>query len=278
MEPLYSLLRSAGEGKLPVCDGCPWSPKKLGSVAFGVSCREHGVHHGAASGALSVQVSQDPAGTTPEETGRLCAVCNSGNPTDRTARNGLALWEAAVARGTHDGAAYLRGHYWTNAVMHGAPNGTPARKEKRRARERCSEILRAQLLLLRPEVVIACGVDASESLHGIGLIGRRWAKLRRHLVTGAYRENSSYLGFETSVYCTYHTGWRAVNLAASRLYSPGTEVLLDRRLGNLEAPAAARAFLNTNPEDSASGRGMRVLLLHWLDIGEAIRSAHRDRG
>lgn len=277
MKTLDSLLHDAGAGEHPARDGCPWSPKELGAVAFGVSCEKHGVGHETPS-ALSIQISQDPAGTTPEKTGRLCAVCNGGNPTDRTARNGLALWEAAVARGALEGDAYLRGHYWTNAMMHGAPNGTPARRKKRQARDQCSEVLRGQLTLLRPKVVVACGMDASESLHRIGLVSQRWTKLRRQLATGAYQESSSSLGFETSAFCTYHTGWRAVNRAASRLHSPGTEELLDRRLDSLEAPAATRAFLDAHPEDSASRRGMRVLLLHWLDIGEAIRSAHRERG
>ena len=35
------------------------------------------------------------------------------------------------------------------------------------------------------------------------------------------------------------------------------------------------AFLKRYRPSDREGKGMRVLLLHWLDIGETIREAHR---
>lgn len=156
--------------------------------------------------------------------------------------------------------------------MHGAPKEARSRKEE--ARSCCSSVLRDQIQTLLPKVVIALGVHATKSLFQIGLLQKPWDKIRRDFSTGVYRESRSWFGFKTSIYCTYHTGNKAVNIHAPKLYTPRTEELLSQRIEQLEDQAAVHDFLKKNPIDATNGRGMRVLLLHWLDIGEAIRSAH----
>lgn len=270
MIPLETLLRGAEAGTLGACRGCPWNPQTAEGMDFGVSCREHGFDQSLPGGASSVQVAQDPGGASPGETRRLCFVCNS----DRTALNSRALWEAAVACGHYGahGGIYLRGHYVANAAMHGPRQGTPLRTSRRleQARERCQGVLAEQIEMLRPRVVIACGVPAAESLRRTGILQTPWGTFRECLGAGAYREDTSWRGLETSVFCTYHAGPLGVSHAAGR-HSSRTEEMLDRRVAELEDQAAARAFLDTR-----KGRGMRLLLLHWLDIGEAIRSAYQS--
>ncbi len=75
-----------------------------------------------------------------------------------------------------------------------------------------------------------------------------------------------------------HTSAQAVytrpNSSAARLYPAGYEKLLDMKLKGIAKTASLEAFLEKYGEDSTRGRGMRVLLLHWLEIGRAIRLAH----
>ncbi len=275
MADLNALLKKAKRGALGACQDCPWSPVKLGPTAFGTSCREHGVDYTSSVGAVSVQVTQDPGSTTPEKTGRLCSVHNSCEPTDRTAQNGLSLWNVAVARQQDGGSdPYLGGHYWTNAIMHGAPKGFRSRIKQ--ARTHCSSVLRDQIAALSPKVVIACGEHATNSLFDAGLLNQRWYQIRRSFSSGVYEASSSSLGFETSVYCTYHMSQGAVNRAASRLHSDHTEELLSQQLEQIENRAVVHEFLKANPLGSTSGKGMRVFLVHWLDIGDAIRRAHES--
>lgn len=162
------LLERLETGTHPACSNCVWRPSQDRRVAFGTSCLKHGVDWRTGSAAIRVQISQDPAGTTPERTGCLCAVCNSANATDRSAQQGISLWQAAVHRDSDRdaGASYVSRHYWTNAVMHGSNN----RGQLPSARVSCAAALAAQLALLTPKVIIACGVDAATSLHELGIL------------------------------------------------------------------------------------------------------------
>jgi hypothetical protein len=268
---LQQTLRAAEGGGHPACQSCPSSPKRASGAAFGVSCREHGIDWSSSGSAVSFMVVRDPANTTPAQTGKLCFVCNSLNPSDRTAQHAFALWRAAVALADRGAAAhrYLDTHYWTNAAMH----GTDTRRLEQ-ARRACTPVLREQIELLSPRVIIASGVQAATSLGDVGLLAKRWAEFRQGLASGAYRERTALgSGSEVDVYCTYHTSATGVNCEVSKLYSAATERLLEARRGRLGDTAAIDAFLTRFDPRSAEGRGMRVLLLHWLDIGEAIRCA-----
>ena len=271
---LFELLEKAKRGDLESCRLCPWSPAGWGSspIAFGVSCREHGIDYESSSKATSVSIAQDPANTTPEKTGRLCAVHNSQEYRDETAQNWLELWKAAVAQnegGDHD--PYLGSHYWTNAIMHGAPKGSQLSMQKTQAQRQCAHVLRKQIELLSPKVVVACGKVAAKSLFDTRLVSQRWSDFRKQFPTEVYTETTN----GTVFYCTYHTAKRAVNRGAERCYDPElTEERLEKKLEDLGEPAAARDFLSRHSESSTRGRGMRLLLLHWLDIGDAIRTAH----
>jgi hypothetical protein len=282
MTNLETLLADAKAGKLNACQECPWNPQFSDSMAFGVSCLCHGFDYRSTGDALSIQIAQDPAGSSPGETGRLCFVCNSPNRTDMTARNARELWEAAVSCGPYnrDGGGHLRHHFVTNAIMHGPHKGVPASDaDRKRARVRCSSVLAGQIEMLRPKVVIACGVYAANSLREIGLLEARWDEFKERLMAGAYSEkDKSWRGFGTSIYCTYHTSKRGVDHAAARYEGSHTDEVLDKRLTKLGDQTEASAFAERHSGQSKRDRGMRVLLLHWLDIGEAIRRAHKFEG
>jgi len=225
-----------------------------------------------------MQVWQDPAGTTPQKSGKLCFVCNSKNPTDKTAQHAFDLWKAAVALGWEGEAAchYLPGHYWANAMMHGGPA-----QERKLARLCCKDVLRDQILALKPRIIIACGEFAATSLkelQEIELLRKSWRQYRATFKQGVYSECSKLRGQPVTVFCTYHTSGRAVNGRVQELYGPSTEAMLCTKLKDLEDDSAAREFLDRYRPNEGSpgkeGRGMRVLLLHWLEIGKAIREAN----
>ena len=118
LQPLLERLES---GTHAACTACVWRPSPDRSIAFGISYLKHGLNWHGHTRAISVQISQDPAGTTPERTGCLCSVCNSANSSDQSAQQGIALWKAGVDRDEDDdsGEKFLSRHYWTNAVLHG---------------------------------------------------------------------------------------------------------------------------------------------------------------
>jgi len=268
---LKQLLADVSAGDHSACASCPSSPRHFPGAAFGVSCREHGVDWQTSGTAVSMMIVRDPAGTTPATTGWLCFVCNSSNPTDRTAQHAFSLWRAAVALSddAEKACRYLGDHYWTNAALHGSDT---SRLE--RARRCCARVLRDQIEALSPRVVIASGVQAATSLHELGLLNARWCDIRTGFDKGAHLERVRRPSGATEVYCTYHTSATGVNCEVSKLYSNSTDKLLAQRRAALSDADAFDRFLGQYRPESAEGRGMRVLLLHWLDIGEGIRRAH----
>jgi len=230
----------------------------------------------------SMIVVQDPGDTTPHDTGRLCAVHNAENPKDRTAQQALHLWNAAVSlrHNKPEAGGYLKSHYWTNAIMHGASGNTGLRNRSimNAARKCCSNVLTLQILALKPNVIIANGTEAVNSLYEIGVIEKNWRTVRHHFMSGAYHEEvASWRGLPTfKVFCTYHTSARVVNQTLSRLYDPSeTEQHILEKTEQIDDNESIEEFLDLyrEPERNANARGMRYLLNHWLDIGEAVRAS-----
>jgi uracil-DNA glycosylase len=272
---LEELLLTAERGDHGACRYCPSSPRNTPQSAWGVSCREHGIDWSLPdSRALSMMVVQDPANTTPAITGKLCVVCNSKNASDGSAQHGLALWAAAVAlTPEHERPLrYVDGHYWANAAMHS--DGETLKKTSKC----CRSVLLEQIKLLKPHVMIATGEVAAASLKGIGLLKREWREFNSHFEIGAYSETAAMRdGHKAQVFCTYHESRKVVNQTVARYrYSDTTERLLAEKRESLADPAPVDAFLSRYPATGTEGKGMRVLLLHWLDIGEAIRKAHEE--
>jgi hypothetical protein len=279
---IVQVLENAERGNLEFCVECAWSPASGVKVGFGVSCIEHGLDWRYAQKANSMTVVQDPGNTTPSTTGRLCMIHNAKNPSDKTAQQSLQLWNAAVSM-KHDDpgvGGYLKKHYWTNAIMHGVV-GNPELREKsvmKNAEHHCSNVLGLQIQALRPNVVIAMGVVAVNSLYEVGVLRENWRKItRKHdFLDGAYREEvrgwKGLSGF--TVFATYHTAARIVNQTLSRLYDPKkTEKKIEEKAIRLGNPASVEQFLSlyANPAENTRARGMRYLLNHWLDIGVEIR-------
>lgn len=138
---MLQFLEQAELGNHTCCSRCPWNPKIVGPIAFGMSCMEHGVNFAIASSAISMQVVQDPAGTTPEKTGRLCFVHNSEYQTDKTALHAFDLWKATVSFDIQeDQDPYLHNHYWTNALLHGANKKTQKHLRQPDVREKARRL------------------------------------------------------------------------------------------------------------------------------------------
>lgn len=277
---ITEILKQAENGGLEYCKKCPWSPEHEQSVGYGVSCTIHGINWEIDKKANSMIVVQDPGDTTPHRTGILCAVHNAENPTDKTAQQNLQLWNAAVSmkQDKPEAGGYLKKHYWTNAIMHGASGNTGLREKStmKVARNCCSNVLALQIMALQPNVIIAEGTEAVHSLYDIGVIQKDWQLIKHHYKTGAYSEVAcSWRGLpDFKVFCTYHTSARVVNQTLSKSYDPvETENYILRKAQNLNSPDSVNSFLPVydEPERSSRNMGMRFLLNHWLDIGLAIR-------
>lgn len=272
-----NLIKIIENGSHLACERCPWNPKKRknNGTAFGVSCIEHGVDWTKPVSAASMLIAQDPAGTTPEKTGKLCGFCNTKFSTDHSANHGFSLWKAAVSL-TDDYKSsnlYMKNHYWTNAIMHGVKESN----QREEARKHCSVILLEQINFLSPRVIISCGKDAAKSLFDIGLISKPWDVFKNEFNHTVYRENYTLpSGIKSTVFCTYHGSATAVNTHIARQYSMDTEKLLTAKFEILPDPLPAHRFLSRHNRLNGEDMGMRVLLLHWLDIGVSIRKANQD--
>lgn len=278
------ILKQAEKGDLECCSKCFWSPKQNPSIAFGKSCVEHGFDWKSQNRANSMYIVQDPGDTTPQNTGRLCAVHNSKNSSDKSAQQSVKLWSATVSldydNPEKDG--YMRDNYWTNAILHGA--GKSSNTENLRNKniieyvaKSCSNVLKLQILALQPKVIIANGKVAVNSLYNIGLLRKNWDILRYSFNKGAYQETVSKWNDmpEFTVFCTYHPAARVVNQTLSKLYKPETEEYLKTKIDKLEPTKSVNDFLQEyNNTENATSKGMRYLLNHWLDIGEKIRKGH----
>ena len=259
---------------------CPWSPARSPTVGFGVSCTDHGINWKEVNKANSMIVVQDPGDTTPHQTGRLCSVHNAKNPSDKTAQHNLQLWNATVSLEHNNPSAggYLKQHYWTNAIMHGASGKTGLREKSimGAAWKSCSNVLAMQILALKPNVVIATGTEAVNSLHEIGAIRNNWSGIRFKFAKGAYIEEvTSWRGLEKfTVICTYHTSARVVNQTLSKAYNlVETELCIETKAAKLPSAKSVEHFLAIyrDPKENSRSAGMRYLLNHWLDIGIEIR-------
>ena len=268
---LMDFLQRIKYGNHDDCKKCPWNPKQNNLSAFGVSCVKHGVDWSVQDTVVSVLIAQDPARTTPEKTGNLCVVCNSKFATDNSAQHGYFLWKAAVSLSQtgQDANRYMKNHYWTNAIMHGVED-----KQREKARACCKNILNEQLTLLSPQIIIATGKVASESLYELGIISKQWDDFNQTFSNGVYSEQTTLpSGKKATVYCTYHSAARSVNTHVARLYSENTKKLLAQRIEQLPDASSAQYFLRQHQGFTGEDMGMKVLLLHWLEIGEGIRSA-----
>ncbi len=272
---IKTLLKKAEAGTLEECKGCPW--KRYKECAFGTSCIHHGLNWKKNQKALVMIIFQDPAGTTPHKTGNLCLVHNAKNPTDKTAQLALHLWKAAVSFETDSCGTdkYMKKTYLTNATMHGVLTKDSKKREK--ARKKCAEVLKLQIKALQPEIIIAMGKEAVDSLYEIGVIKKNWNEIKRESYSPdkAYKVYSErVLSWEnltdTIVFCTYHTALKVVNQTLSK-FSHGR---IERKIKNKKA---IKEFLEIYSDlENKTARGMRFLLNHWIEIGKEIRKRFKE--
>lgn len=284
---INDFLTSVEKGQHNACKECPWNPMHSKGIAFGVSCERHGVKWSAnePTKMVSMLIAQDPAGTTPGKTGILCAVCNSQFATDHTAQHSNTLWKAAVSLGETGASAtrYLNNHYWANAIMHGFKAGKNASEKEKwlekqigPARGCCTTILQGQIDLLSPQIIIATGKVASDSLYDIKLISKSWDGFKGDLSRQVYKERITLpTGKEAIVFCTLHSSTNGV-FQAEKYYSNDSKQLLSRRIEQLPDKSSALNFMRRYQDVQKEDRGMRVLFLHWLQIGEEIRRANAE--
>ncbi|MEN6353422.1 MAG: uracil-DNA glycosylase family protein [Bacteroidales bacterium] len=274
---LADLLITAQNGSHPACKNCPWNPswKHINRPAYGVSCIKHGINWKSNIKAKSMLIAQDPAGTTPEKTGNLCGYCNTRFSTDHSAQHGFSLWKAAVSLidSGPDCIKYMTNHYWTNAIMHGIKDDN----NRELARRCCQFILSEQINFLSPQVIIVTGKVAAESAFDLGLISKQWDEFKNDFPKHAHSEQILLpTGSMATVFCTFHGSATAVNTHVARLYSEETQKAIMDRINQLPDPMPAQRFLRQYQGSNSEDKGMKVLLLHWLDIGYAIRQANMN--
>jgi uracil-DNA glycosylase len=281
---ISQILEKAENGDLECCSECFWSPKKNPLIAFGKSCAEHGLDWKSKNKVNSMYIVQDPGNTVPDKTGRLCAVHNSKNSSDKSAQQSNKLWGAAVSLEYDNPEAngYMKENYWTNAIMHGAGKSSNTENLRNKniiesvANDFCSNVLKLQISALQPKVIIANGKIAVNSLYEIGILRKNWDILRHSFDKGAYQETIFKWNDmqEFTVFCTYHPAGRVVNQTLSREYKSKTEEYLKAKIDKLESKKAVNNFLQEYSTENATSKGMRYLLNHWLDIGEKIRKEY----
>mgnify|MGYP000844172789 FL=1 len=274
---LADLLITAQSGSHPACKNCPWNPsrKHINKPAYGVSCIQHGINWNSNVIAKSMLIAQDPAGTTPEKTGNLCGYCNARFSTDHSAQHGFSLWKAAVSLidSGPECNKYMKSHYWTNAIMHGIKD----ENNRELARRCCQFILTEQINFLQPQVIIVTGKTAAESAFNLGLISKQWDEFKWDFSKHAHSEQVRLqTGSMATVFCTYHGSATAVNTHVARLYSEETQKAILDRIDQLPDPMPAHRFLRQYQGNNGEDKGMKVLLLHWLEIGYAIRQANEN--
>jgi Uracil DNA glycosylase superfamily len=288
MSRLSSLLQDAALGKHSLCASCVWNPSRVGKMAFGTSCPEH--THVSEGPALVVSIAQDPGGTTPESTSRLCVVHNSQNPTDQSAIHAFDLWRAAISfqPQTHPYSdPYMKRTYFTNALLHGVPtrDGRKAEERKRLQGARrtaltsCARVLEAQLSILRPKIVMVSGESAIQALGSVA--PGDWSEATDEAPA---RRVISMEGVPHRIlaFRLIHAGAQGTNLAAAptarRLFRSAAEqeAALRARIGFLPSPQQALNFLDRYRDNGTTDTTFRGMMLHlrwWITVGEAIRAA-----
>jgi hypothetical protein len=287
MQRLQLLLEELRHGTHTVCSHCSWNPRAAGRMAFGSSCSEHG--HSGEDAALVLSLAQDPGGTTPEVTSRLCPVHNSENSSDKSAAHGFDLWRAAVSLRPYSPDyrdPFMKRTYYSNALLHGIPtrDARTAEERSRLGRSRrqalgcCVGALRLQFEVLQPRVVLAHGEVAATALAlvapGEWSQSTRFGVPKRPLRVPGVPHQILGLRF-------IHASARGTNLVAAplarRLFSSteSQESAVRSQIELLPEPSEAQRLLFAYQPSAGmtdtTYRGMMLHLSWWIDAGEAIR-------
>jgi hypothetical protein len=257
-------------------------------MAFGTSCVEH--THTADGPALVVAIAQDPGGTTPETTSRLCVACNSQNRTDQSAIHAFDLWRAAIslAPQTHPYSdPFMKRTYFTNALLHGVPTRdarAPEARERlqgirRLALTACADVLRDQLVLLQPRVLMVSGDAAIQALAQIA--PGDWTE-----PSGAGPAQRSVrlpgVAHRPTAFRLVHAGAQGTNMTAAKLaraFFQTTEQQVEsvrHQIAKLPSQQQALNLLDKYRPKGNTDTTFRGLMLHlswWMAVGFAIRAA-----
>jgi hypothetical protein len=255
-------------------------------MAFGTSCAEH--THATDSPALAVSLARDPGGTTPERTRRLCPAHNSVS--DQSAAHGFDLWRAAISMSpqTHPYSdPLMKRTYFTNAILHGVPtrDSRPADERKRlqrllkRALVPCADVLRAQLTLLRPKVIMVFGESADQALAYVA--PGHWSEATA--AVPAHRQfELTDTGHTTTAYRLIHGSPQSTNLVAAPLAQRFFATTRDQsefvraKIETLPSSREALNFLDKYRAKSSTDTLFQGMMLHlswWIEVGSALRSA-----
>lgn len=286
MDRLSALLQEAGRGKHEACSSCVWNPSRIGAMAFGTSCAEH--THAQDRPALAVSLARDPGGTTPERTSRLCPVHNSFS--DQSAAHGFDLWRAAISMSPQTHPYFdplMRRTYFTNAILHGVPtrdsrSGEERQRLKRllnRALAACADVLRAQLTLLQPKVIMVFGESAEQALSYIA--PGHWSD-RTAAVPAQRQFVLPHVGHVITAYRLIHGSPQSTNLVAAplaRQFFATTQLQTEfvrSRIDSLPSPREALNVLDKYRAKSSTDTTFQGMLLHlawWIEVGRALRAA-----
>jgi uracil-DNA glycosylase len=273
MTKLEAFLNNLKEFKHEACKSCPWAKP---GMAFGKSCQDH-CHNWARSDHADVMsILQDPGGTTPEHTEKLCAVCNSANPSDKTARYCFDLARAA--------GIDLKRWYVTNSTKHGIATSRFSKSEQEAfksheesARFQCARVLLDEINIVKPKLIIVSGGKALASLQNAGIVNAEklgfghWVRISPVTVS-----NLPGNGQAVKLFFLYHTSARVTNQTLSRLYDESIPEKIKEIQKHLSSPDAVDQFIKNFDRPDSSGKqtvrnGMLVHLYHWLRLAETIK-------
>jgi len=281
MTKIEALLKKVKDYEHPACKNCPWNKP---GMAFGVSCTKHHINWKKTDKADVLSIWENPGGTTPEHSGNLCGICNSLNVTDKSAQNSFDLMKAAII-GEWDYSRKeinrtFKTWYITNSTKHGVATSRFSEQERNQLKKRmkkagecCSLILREEIDILRPKLIIANGMKAVRNLQLLGILKRGTSSMKDWADSSPYRIDHYYdNGVLMKVFCLYHTSAGVTNRTVSKLFNEQTlkeiEVLKQRHPN----PSAINRFMEKyNSASYVVRRGMYVHLMYWMKLGEVVR-------
>lgn len=269
MSKIAELLDKVSKFQHEACNGCELADEKI--AVFGRSCVEHHFDWRKDGKAGIISIGQDPSKSTPEYTGVLCNICNRINKRDKSSFNSFDLMKAAIICDWEFDESrphkYYKMWYVTNAIKHGLKRDVSVKINKDKILKRCSKILKEEIMILQPRLVIAFGRMAMDALRMGGIVkaGDRLVRREKKEISNFYPDGTSL-----TVFYTYHPSVPEEYLADryDATIKSGIENLKDKHPN----PAAVDSFIHKyRYETDEKRKAMYVLLLHWLELGKVIR-------
>lgn len=281
MTNIAALLKKAENFEHIACKDCPWNKP---GMAFGVCCTKHHLNWKKKEQADIFSIGQDPGSTTPERTGTICAICNSVNTSDGSAQGAFDLLKSAIIGEWDYSRArtneIFKNWYPTNSLKHGIHSRFSQKEEnllekkRKNAMKCCSIILKEEIDIIRPKLLLVNGLRAVKMLQFQGIIEkgnlpmRSWVENSPHEIKDYYGDGASL-----KIFCLYHTAKKVTYQTVWKLHNEETLETIKKLRERHPNPRAVDSFIEKYSKASYTVRkGMLVHLMYFLKLGEVIRN------